>query len=478
MEKEKREVRNYLQSHFIGKGFQDLNDDVIDKNNCVLCGTCTTLCPRIEIEGKEPVLLENDPECSTCFRYCPKTYFPEEMFEKELFNGNTNRSHSLGFYQELLAAKSTDVDVLKRAQNGGVVSSLLIHALDTELIDGVLLVDKDENWAPKPVIARNAKEILSCMGSKYTIAPTLNTYKDAVYDFKLKNLALVGMPCQVQAARKLQLYSPLSEELGEFKLIIGLYCFSNYSYDLIQELVQEELEISLTNVKKFDVSNNKFYIYLNDGTVKAVPIGRTKKYTWLSCLHCKDFSSEIADISIGSSGALRNDWNSVLLRTDFGYKFFYEAIKARKIISSKEVDFVKLEKTALKKKMRTRKIDQKILYSLQMLDMPDFDIKTYTTLMSLGNVNELLLAKVMKKETNLILEALNKLKQRGWVMNTNGSYSSVNPKVVINNEINNLRKNLNNKIETLKFEVLPNLETLYVQNNVNRVRHREELDSN
>ena len=478
MEKEKREVRNYLQSHFIGKGFPDLNNDVIDKNNCVLCGTCTTLCPRIGIEGKEPVLLENDPECSICFKYCPKTYFPEKMFEKELFKGNTNRSHSLGFYQELLAAKSTDDDVLKRAQNGGVVSSLLIYALNTGLIDGVLLVDKDEDWTPKPVIARNEKEILSCMGSKYTIAPTLNTYKDAIYDFKLKNIAIVGMPCQVQAARKLQLYSPLSEELGEFKLIIGLYCHSNYSYDLIQDFVQGKLEISLTNVKKFDISNNKFYIYLKDGTVKEVPKWKIKKYAWLGCLHCKDFTAEIADISVGSSGSLRIDLNSVLLRTDFGLKFFYEAVKAKKIILSKEVDFLQLEKTALKKKMRIRKIDQKTLDSLQMLDMLDFDIKTYTTLMSLGDVNESQLAKVMKKEKKLILDALNKLKRRGWVINTSGSYSSVNPTVVINNEINNLRKNLNNKIKTLKFEILPNLETLYIQNNVNRVRHREDLDSN
>ena len=478
MEIEKRKVKNYLQSNFIGKGFQDLNDDVIDKNNCVFCGLCTTLCPRIGIEGEEPTLLEYDPECSTCFRYCPKTYYPEDMFEKELFNGNTTKSHSLGFYQELLAARSTDDDVLESVQNGGVVSSLLIHALDTGLIDGVLLVDKDENWVPKPVIARTAKEILSCTGSKYTIAPTLSTYKKAVNDLKLKKLAFVGMPCQVQAARKLQLFSPLTEGSGEIKLIIGLYCYSNYSYDLIQELVQGELEISLSNVKKFDVSNSKFKIYLLDGTVKEVSIGRTKKYTWLSCPHCKDFSAEIADISVGSSGSLRNDWSSVLLRTDFGHKLFYEAVKAKKITSSKEVDLIQLEKTALKKKIRIQKVDQKILNSLQMLNMPDFDIETYTTLMSLGNVSELLLAKVMKRENKLILNALNKLKQRGWVMNTNGKYCSVDPTVVINNEINNLKKNLMNKIDTLKFEVLPNLETLYTQNNVNRVRHNEELDSN
>ncbi len=478
MEKEKKKVKNYLQSNFIGKGFQELNDLVIDNNNCVFCGMCTTLCPRIGIEGKEPTLLEYDPECSTCFRYCPKTYYPEEMFEKELFNGNATKSDSIGYYQELLTAKSTDDDVLEIVQNGGIVSSLLIHALDTGLIDGVLLVDKDENWVPKPVIARTAKEILACTGSKYTIAPTLSTYKKAVNNLKLKNLAFVGMPCQIQAARKLQLFSPLTEGSGEIKLIIGLYCYSNYSYDLIHDLVQEELGIPLSNVKKFDVSNNKFKIYLFDGSVREVSMGRTKKYTWSSCPNCKDFSAEFADISVGSSGSLDNDWSSVLLRTEFGYKLFYDAVKANKITSSKKVDLIQLEKTALRKKLRRGKIDQKILDSLQMLDIPDFEIKIYTTLMSLGNVSEILLAKVIKEEKKLILDSLNKLKKRGWVVNTNDTYSSVDPTKVINNEISNLKKNLQNKIETLKFEVLPNLETLYTRNNVNQVRHHEELDSN
>ncbi len=93
MEKEKRKVKNYLQSNFLGIGFQELNDLVINKNNCVLCGTCTTLCPRIGMEGKEPRLLEYDPECSTCFRFCPKTYYPEEMFERELFSWYVDESY-------------------------------------------------------------------------------------------------------------------------------------------------------------------------------------------------------------------------------------------------------------------------------------------------------------------------------------------------------------------------------------------------
>ncbi|TET29914.1 MAG: hypothetical protein E3J70_05865 [Candidatus Heimdallarchaeota archaeon] len=465
---EKNQVVNYLQSNFLGIGFQELRDHVINNQNCVLCGTCASICPRIGMNETEPTLLEYDPECSTCFRYCPQTYFPEEMFEKELFHENVTKSYSLGSYQKLVAAKSNNKDLLQVAQNGGVVSSLLIHALDTGLIDGVLLTDRDDMWRPKPVIARTADEILSCTGSKYTIAPTLSTYNDAVNEFKLEKLAFVGMPCQIQAVRKLQLYSPLSKEYGKFTLIIGLYCYSNYSYDLMKTFIQGELGISLSNIKKMDVSHGKFYIYMNDTSIKEVPIKELKKFTWISCHYCKDYTAEIADISVGSVGAFKNDWNSVILRTDIGIKIFNEAVKTKKIVISDEIDSLKIEKESLRKKTQITQIDGKILDALQFLNISDIEIKTYTTLMSLGSATESILSKVIKTEEDIINTTLGKLKERKWITATNGLYSSNNPTLVINNEINRVRNEFLEKIKKLKTEILPNLETVYVQNNHTR----------
>ncbi|GAG89522.1 unnamed protein product, partial [marine sediment metagenome] len=281
--------------------------------------------------------------------------------EKELFNGDASRSYSLGYYQKLVAAKSKDEAVLSRAQNGGVVSSLLIHALDSGLIDGVLLTDKDDKWFPKPVIARTPDEILACTGSKYTISPTLITYSEAIREYKLEKLAFVGVPCQIHAVRKLQLTSPLSDEYGKFKLIIGLFCLSTYTYDLLKTFVQGELGIPLSTVKKFDVSNGDFYVYKKDGSVKQVPIKKTNQFKWSSCHFCKDYSAEIADISVGSAGTLSNNWNSVLLRTDIGAKIFNDAVKSNKITTSDKIDLLKIKKTAFRKKTRITQIDEKTL---------------------------------------------------------------------------------------------------------------------
>ena len=471
----KNQVKNYLQTNDIDIGFQALNDLVIDKQNCVFCGACISLCPRIGMNEKEPKLLEYDPECSTCFRYCPRTYFPTEMFEKELFNGDANKSYSLGHYQKIVAAKSNDEAVLKIAQNGGVVSSLLIHALDSGLIDGVLLTDKDDNWFPKPIIARTPDEILSCVGSKYTISPTLITYSKAIREFKLEKLAFVGLPCQIQAVRKLQLSSPLSEVYGKFKLIIGLFCLSTYTYDLLKTYVQGELGIPLSAVKKFDILNGDFYVYKKDGSVKQIPIEKTNQFKWSSCHFCKDYSAEIADISVGSAGTFSNNSNSVLLRTDIGAKVFNGAVKSNKITISNKVDLLKIEKTAFRKKTRITQIDEKTLNTMRLLDLSEFEIKTYTSLMSLGQASESLLSEVMKVDKNKVISALKSLKKHEWVISINGTFNSIDPTLVINNEISKLRKKFLEKIGKLNSEVLPELELIFVRNNINRMRHKIEL---
>ena len=471
----KLQLIEYLQSYFLGVGFNELNYHVIDKHNCVLCGTCSSLCPRIVMNEKEPILLNYDPECSTCFKYCPRTYFPEDLFDNELFHNGINKSYALGFYQKSVAAKSNDERILKVAQNGGVVSSLLIHALETGLIDGVLLTDRDEKWRPKPIIARTFDEILSCAGSKYTIASSIITYKDAVYDLKLKNLAFVGMPCQIRAIRKLQLFSPLSEEFGKFKLIIGLYCSSNYSYDLMKLFIQGELGLSLSKVKKIDISHGRFKIYTKDGLLKEVPIKETKRHNWPSCQYCKDYSAEYADISIGSVGVSMDDWNSVLLRTDVGTSLFNDAAEAKKIILSNNIDLVRIEREALRKKTKLPQIDKKLLNTIKLLNVSDSEINIYTTLMSLGNATKPILSQLLNIEQDVVSSSLQKLKQRGWIRAPNGSYSAVNPTIVISNEISKLKQDFFKNIEMLKVDALTKLEELYVQNNFCQLRFDEYL---
>ncbi|KKL13912.1 hypothetical protein LCGC14_2521040, partial [marine sediment metagenome] len=145
--------------------FDDLDNVVISSDNCCFCGLCISQCSIIGIENDKPKLLEDCSECSKCTRYCARTYIPEKEFERAIFNGKTRKNPLFGYFQKAITAQTTDKNALEVAQNGGVCSTILIHALETGLIDGALLTGMDENWKPKPIIATTKEEILSAGGS-------------------------------------------------------------------------------------------------------------------------------------------------------------------------------------------------------------------------------------------------------------------------------------------------------------------------
>ena len=461
----KEQMHEYLNSNLVGCGFEKLYDSIINKDNCVLCGLCVSLCPRLEIKDEKPALMEYDPECSMCFKYCGRTYFPKEVFENENLNKQTIINFNIGNFQKATAAKSTDEKVLKSAQSGGVVSTLLIHALETGLIDGALLTDTDENWVPKPVIAKTPDEILKCSGSKYTVAPSLLPFNDAVNKFKLEKLAFVGVPCQIQSARKLKLWNPISDKYGKFSLIIGVYCYSNFSYDLMRKYIQNDLGIPLTDVKKIDITRGKLHVYRSDGSLLEIPLKEIKQYYWPSCNNCKDYTAEFADISIGSVGAPENNWNSVIIRSDVGLKVFKETIAAGKLIEANTIDLSKIEKEAIRKKVHISRINEKLLSAMKLFNLSNNELRTYVTLVSLGYTNLSMLDKVMPLQENEIREALNSLQQRGWILYNDGLFIANNPNEITHEEVSKLRKELEKNIKSFETGALKDLETLFLQNN-------------
>ncbi len=469
-------LSDYFQCDISEFGFQDLYDLVISKNNCVLCGTCMSICPRIGMTKNQPSLLDYDPECSLCFKYCAKTYFPEKFFEKEIFNIQIPKIPLIGYYQKTTVAKSTDDTILKQTQNGGIVTTLLIHALNNKLIDGVLLTGRDENWIPKPIIARTPKEILDATGSIYALSPSLITYKDAVYKYKLKRLAFVGMPCQIRAVRKLQFFPPLSDKFGKFILIIGLFCTSNYSYDSMKEIIQNEIKVPITKVKKLDIAQGKFIVYTKDGLVKEIPLKKVKKYNWPSCQFCKDYTAEFSDISVGSVGAPENGWNSVIIRSDVGRKIFNDTLASKKIKVDDQIDLEKIKNDSLRKKSKVIQIDEKILPAMRLFNVSKLEGKTFTTLLSLEHADLSMLSAVMNREQHEIVNALEMLQKRNWIFSTNEFYKPYNPVKIFKEEIYQLKKKLYNDIDNFKSEALKELKTIYFQNNLKDVKDMEFID--
>ncbi|NVM35022.1 MAG: Coenzyme F420 hydrogenase/dehydrogenase, beta subunit C-terminal domain [Candidatus Lokiarchaeota archaeon] len=470
-------IRDYFQCDISEYGFQDLHDLVISKKNCVLCGTCMSICPRIGINENQPLLIDYDPECSLCYKYCAKTYFPEKFIEKEIFPKQSTKDPLIGYYQKVMVTKSTNESILNLSQNGGTVTSLLIHALNEGLIDGALLTGKDENWMPKPIIARTSKEIIEATGSIYALASTLLKYEEVINKYKLKRLAFVGMPCQIQAVRKLQFFPPLSDEYGKFTFVIGLYCTSNYTYDSMKDIIENEIGVPINEVKKLDVSHGKFMVYTKEGNIKHIPIKLIKKYNYSSCQYCKDYTAEFSDISIGSIGSQERTWNSVIIRSDVGMNIFKDALKSKKIISSSQIDISQIKNASLSKKLKVVKINEKVISALKLFSIPELEAKAYTTLLSLEKADLSMLSTAMKKEPSEINNAVNILKQRKWISATNGFYKPNNPVKVFKEEIHQLKEKFNSNLKKFKSEVFKELETIYIQNNLKSVKDNEFIDN-
>ncbi|MEM3088003.1 MAG: hypothetical protein QXP20_02670, partial [Candidatus Bathyarchaeia archaeon] len=102
-------TRANLEAGYI-LNFNLLKDWVIDKGLCCHCGLCSTICPRISLDGR-PELRDYDPECGNCFRYCPQANVPILEIEQKFF-GQVRRNELLGYFSKCVIAKSNRSEIL------------------------------------------------------------------------------------------------------------------------------------------------------------------------------------------------------------------------------------------------------------------------------------------------------------------------------------------------------------------------------
>jgi coenzyme F420 hydrogenase subunit beta len=236
----------------------------------------------------------------------------------------------LGSYKSLSMVKSEDPAVHAAGQYGGVVSALVIYALEQGLIDAALLTKYSERKSilPRPAIARTREEVLACSGSKYTAAPTLSALEELLSTGE--RVAVVGRPCQITAIRKMQLYDD-RPEAQNIQLLIGLFCLWALEYRGYSSYLQNQVDVK--KVEKIDIPKNDDFIVYTDGGPARVPIDKIKGFVRSSCDLCFDVTAELADIAVGST-EWQDDWNTMLVRSETGQQLVADALKANILSSS------------------------------------------------------------------------------------------------------------------------------------------------
>ena len=247
-------------------------------------------------------------------------------------------TNPVGEYIEMISARSTDPEILKRAQDGGIVSAVYIYGLENGLLDGVIVANTAEGFSPVPKIARTRAEVLSGAGTKYAVSPNMSVVKDAVKEYALEKVGFVGTPCQVLAMKKMMQYpTAFRETAGNIGLIIGIFCMENFSYNGIKTLIEQYAGVSINDVVKTDIGKGKLFVYPKDGSEpRTVPIKETLPFEQKSCHVCMDYTAEYADIATGSVGS-PDGWSTVLIRNKRG-KDFIDKMIAAGLLETQPVD--------------------------------------------------------------------------------------------------------------------------------------------
>ena len=140
--------------------------------------------------------------CGACYSVCPRV-------------GN-QLQETLGSYTRLITAKAA-YDI-PRKQSGGAVTAIVANALDEGLIDAVVTVTEDP-WTLRPssVVITKSDILIQQAGSRYSWwVPLLAALKNAVIERKFRRIAVIGVPCAIQAiARILYQRQRPSETLWE-----------------------------------------------------------------------------------------------------------------------------------------------------------------------------------------------------------------------------------------------------------------------
>jgi coenzyme F420 hydrogenase subunit beta len=324
-----RELMNDIEEAPGKVWFWDLEQAVIDADRCVQCGVCVAACPTDSIgigEDDLPKLVKMCTGCSLCWDFCPRGGLRHEATWKIMGNGEGRSVEGIGRVHESYSAR---VDpMIEGAQDGGVVSALLISLLEAREIDGALVARESEAepWKGEAFLARTPEEVRECAGSFYNQTLALAHVDFGAYDLPPNpRIAVVGTPCEIEGIKAMQArpWTWGSSRVEAITLTVALLCTKSFNYEkLMLEEIRDKREVDLDEVGRVDVIKGKLIVQDRGGeTIFEEPIRDFHGAALKGCDECADFMGHAADISVGSVGSA-DGYSSVLIRTEEGLEAF------------------------------------------------------------------------------------------------------------------------------------------------------------
>ncbi len=298
-----------------------LIDNVIKEGNCVNCGACVGLCPYFNyFNGRVVVMDKCSAASGQCVEFCPRA--GDNIASIDL----AKEDIAIGSFRSIMGARAIDEGIKHHAQNGGVVTALILLAIEKGIIESAVLTKEEDRGSPFGVVCKTRSEVLDSSGSKYSASGSLSALNNAIKTSTDK-LGVVGVPCQIQALGKMcQSELPENSAKERVGLKIGLFCTWALDY---RKFSQYLLAKGITgSIQKYEVPPppaEVFQVFTDKGR-HDFPLDEIRPMIQNGCNLCKDMTSEQADISVGVFEG-RTGWNSVVVRTDIGKKLMEMALK-------------------------------------------------------------------------------------------------------------------------------------------------------
>lgn len=163
--------------------------NVVNKNDCCGCSSCSQKCPKNAIvmkENEEGFLYPTIDEkkcinCGLCIKVCPQLKACAEKKQQ---------------YPKAYAVYNKNINELSKSSSGGMFSVLANYVLEN---DGIVIgAAYDDNNVVKHICIESKNELEKLRGSKYVQSDINNTYKIAEQKLKENKFVLfTGTPCQI-----------------------------------------------------------------------------------------------------------------------------------------------------------------------------------------------------------------------------------------------------------------------------------------
>ena len=345
---------------------------VVKDGLCTGCGTCVALCPEeaveLTINEKKGFYVpkineEKCNNCGICYKICPGHEVNFKELNLEIF-GKEPEDILVGNYLNCYVGHSTDYDIRYNSASGGLITQLLIFAIEEGIIDGALVtrMKRDSPLEPEPFIARTKDEIIEASKSKYCPVPANIALKEILESKEGENFAVVGLPCHIHGIRKAeQINKKLKEKIV---LHLGIICNHTPTF-LATEFIFKKMKIKKEEIEKLDYRGEGWpggmKITTKEGNKIFVPhfssgywgIVFNSFFFPTRCTLCSDKICELSDVSFADA------WMPELMKND--------NVGTSLTISRNKISEEFLNKAALKGKIELKKVSEKVALQSQGL---------------------------------------------------------------------------------------------------------------